>query len=46
MGRDAINVMMVALLLFDLVLLLVLLRGSRLASDARHILLFLLRLIK
>ena len=46
MGRDAINVMMVALLLFDLMLLLALLRGSRLASDLRAVLLFLLRIIR
>ena len=46
MGRDGINLMMVALLLFDLVLLLALLRGSRLGSDAKQLLMFLLRLIK
>lgn len=46
MGRDAINTMMVALLIFDGVLLLVLLRGSRLGSDLRAVLLFLLRLVK
>lgn len=46
MGRDSINTLMVALLVFDVILLAALLRGSRLASDARALLLFLLKLVK
>ncbi len=46
MGRDSINTLMVVLLVFDVILLVALLRGSRLGSDARALLLFLLRLVK
>lgn len=46
MGRDGVNVLMLALLVADLGLLLVLLRGARVTSDIRSLLLFLLSLVK
>mgnify|MGYP001561449948 CR=1 FL=1 len=46
MGRDSINTLMVVLLVFDVILLAALLRGTKLASDARALLLFLLRMVK
>ena len=46
MERGEINTLMIALMVVDVIFLLALLRGSRLASDYRQILLFLLNLVK
>ena len=46
MGQDSFNTWMVGLLAIDLILLAALLRGAKLGSDIRAVLLFLLNIVR